>query len=113
MNTEHGLTLAENSLGGHPIQDSINSGNEMGNSGPQIRSGDAKISFRDKLIGDSAIKTLAFADTLAGEKVAKIDTNTEDDIPAVSFTEEARDAFNEPYKEVVIIKVLGKHVSYT
>ncbi|MED6227518.1 hypothetical protein PIB30_114346, partial [Stylosanthes scabra] len=109
MNTRHGINLAENNLGGKPSHDLGNAGNEMGKSETKIDNGDAKVSFRDKLIGDSTIKTLAFADTLLGEKVANIDSNTADDIPAVSFTEEAREAFNEPYKEVVIIKVLGKH----
>ncbi|MED6195496.1 hypothetical protein PIB30_038442, partial [Stylosanthes scabra] len=109
MNIDHGTNLVDNNLGGKPIHDSGSTVNEMGNPGPRIDTGDAKVSFRDKLIGDSTIKTLAFADTLLGEKVAKIESNTEDDIPMVTFTEEARNAFNEPYKEAVIIKVVGKH----
>ncbi|MED6130041.1 hypothetical protein PIB30_114201, partial [Stylosanthes scabra] len=88
MNKDHGIKQAESGLGEKPTHDSGNAGNKMGNSGPQMPTGEAKVSFRDKLIGDSTIKTLAFADTLCGEKVAKIDSNTEDDIPAVSFTED-------------------------
>ncbi|MED6126066.1 hypothetical protein PIB30_074797 [Stylosanthes scabra] len=80
------LTLG---FGGKPIHNSGSTVNEMGNPGPKIDTGDAKVSFRDKLIGDSTVKTLAFADTLLGEKVAKIESNTEDDIPMVTFTEEA------------------------
>ncbi|MED6141975.1 hypothetical protein PIB30_108789, partial [Stylosanthes scabra] len=87
MGAENGSNTEDMNLGGTHIHDLSNAGNELGNSGPHIGTGVAKVSFRDKLI--------------------------EDDIPAVTFTEEARHAFNEPYKEVVIIKVLGKYVSYT
>ncbi|MED6211351.1 hypothetical protein PIB30_072856, partial [Stylosanthes scabra] len=89
--------------------DENNAGNNVWNTGNETGRTNAKVSFRDKLIGDSTIKVLAFADSLTGEKVASIDSKTDDDIPVVSFTDEAREAFNEPYKNVVIIKVLEKH----
>ncbi|MED6154582.1 hypothetical protein PIB30_113906, partial [Stylosanthes scabra] len=61
--------------------------------------GTARISFRDKLVGESSIKYLGFADSLVGEKMASIDFKTDDDITAITFSSEARNALSDPYKE--------------
>ncbi|MED6161566.1 hypothetical protein PIB30_062019, partial [Stylosanthes scabra] len=45
--------------------------------------------------------------------MASIDFKTDDDITAISFTSEARNALSDPYKQAVVIKLLGKHIGYT
>ncbi|MED6176535.1 hypothetical protein PIB30_089206 [Stylosanthes scabra] len=72
-----------------------------------------RVSFRDKLVGDFTAKALGYADSLTGEKMALIDSNTDDDITNVSFILEARNALCDPYNEVVVVKLLGKHIGYT
>ncbi|MED6159848.1 hypothetical protein PIB30_045989 [Stylosanthes scabra] len=52
--------------------------------------GTTRISFRDKLVGESSIKSLGLADSLLGENMASIDFKIDDDITAISFSSEAR-----------------------
>ncbi|MED6179415.1 hypothetical protein PIB30_000527 [Stylosanthes scabra] len=53
------------------------------------------------------------ADSLCGDKMEDLVAADADNIPGVVFTDVAKDVLSEPYKEAIIIKVLGKHFSYT
>ncbi|XP_025647149.1 uncharacterized protein [Arachis hypogaea] len=71
-----------------------------------------RISFRDKVVGASARRALEVADSLDGDKMATVVGKQGDsEIPTV--TEEAKEILAEPYKDAIVIKVLGKNFSYT
>ncbi|XP_057730681.1 uncharacterized protein LOC130946015 [Arachis stenosperma] len=69
-----------------------------------------KVSFRDKVVGETSARVSHVADGLDADRMATI---KDGEIPSVEFTKEAREILSAPYKDAIIIKVLGKSFSYT
>nr|XP_025647686.1 uncharacterized protein LOC112742662 [Arachis hypogaea] len=90
------------------------SGEKEGIKGDGNKTQSQRISFRDKVVGASARRALEVADSLDGDKMATVVGKQGDsEIPTVTFTEEAKEILAEPYKNAIVIKVLGKNFSYT
>nr|XP_025637066.1 uncharacterized protein LOC112732536 [Arachis hypogaea] len=74
----------------------------------------SKISFRDKVIGSTVATGINRAEALDEDSMAVVTGKQGDPMPPrVCFSEEARNILSEPYKEAIVIKVLGKNLSYT
>nr|XP_025670055.1 uncharacterized protein LOC112769805 [Arachis hypogaea] len=69
-----------------------------------------KVSFRDKVVGEASASFSHGVDALDKDKMATI---IDGEIPSVVFSEEARMILSAPYKDAIIIKVLGKTFSYS
>ncbi|XP_057746383.1 uncharacterized protein LOC130965636 [Arachis stenosperma] len=69
-----------------------------------------KVSFRDKVVGESSTRFSHGVDVLDEDKMTTI---IDGEIPSVIFSEEARMIISAPYKDAIIIKVLGKTFSYS
>ncbi|MED6167243.1 hypothetical protein PIB30_001141 [Stylosanthes scabra] len=73
-----------------------------------------KVSFRNKVVGTKEAKTLKLVEDLSRDDLAIITYREKDDLhPKVSFSANPRTTLIEPYKKTIVIKVLGKHFSYT
>ncbi|MED6210530.1 hypothetical protein PIB30_064944 [Stylosanthes scabra] len=72
-----------------------------------------KISFRDKVVGTMEAKIMSLDADLFDDRLATITDREQHDLhPKVSFSAEVKASLTEPYKNTVVIKVLGKHFSY-
>ncbi|XP_016172750.1 uncharacterized protein LOC107615158 [Arachis ipaensis] len=90
------------------------SGEKEGIKGDNNKIQGQRISFRDKVVGASTRRALEVADSLDGDKMATVVGKQGDsEIPTVTFTEEAKEILVEPYKDAIVVKVLGKNFSYT
>ncbi|XP_072067051.1 uncharacterized protein [Arachis hypogaea] len=68
----------------------------------------------DKVVGSKIAKAFSLVETLSGDNIAVVFGKQGDLLPpSVTFTQEAKNCLAEPYKDAIVIKVLGKHYSYT
>ncbi|QHO18930.1 RNA-directed DNA polymerase [Arachis hypogaea] len=72
----------------------------------------SKVSFRDKVVGVSTPKPLVIDESLEGDRLAVVEGGN-GRRPKVTFSSEGRKVLAEPYKDSIVVKVFGKHVSYT
>ncbi|MED6116812.1 hypothetical protein PIB30_103691, partial [Stylosanthes scabra] len=68
-----------------------------------------RISFRDKVVGGSATNFTELVAQLDGDRLGKVFGKQGDSIkPRVTFTDETRAVFSQPFQEAIVIKVLDK-----
>ena len=102
------------------------SGDDQGVEGGDGRSGDndpvrkndargdnAHISFRDKLLGGKVHPQIVLPGDLVANKLAKVECLAGDRLsPVVSFDPTVIHALSMPWKDALVIKLLGKTLSY-
>ncbi|MED6130751.1 hypothetical protein PIB30_003325 [Stylosanthes scabra] len=72
-----------------------------------------RVSFRDKVVSGSTTKFMETAAGLDGDRLGKVSGKQGDSTrPSVTFTDEIRSIFSQPFQEAIVIKVLDKHMSY-
>ncbi|MED6152455.1 hypothetical protein PIB30_092309 [Stylosanthes scabra] len=71
------------------------------------------VSFRDKVVGGSTTKFMETTAGLDGDRLGKVLGKQGDTTrPSVTFTDETRSIFSQPFQEAIVIKVQDKHMSY-
>ncbi|XP_025702668.1 uncharacterized protein [Arachis hypogaea] len=95
------------------------SGGVSGEETLRVKHGEAadNVGGRDKGESGGGIASGEKEDHISGgvSKPLKIVSRKQGDLlpPSVTFTQEAKNCLAEPYKDAIVIKVLGKHYSYT
>ena len=71
-----------------------------------------KVSFRDKVMGGAAM-SFRLDDDLVGKKLGVLEWHNGYRLnPKVVFSEQAIQALSLPWKDALVVKLLGKHISY-
>nr|XP_025625511.1 uncharacterized protein LOC112717783 [Arachis hypogaea] len=117
-NIERSMVRPEGATRGESIgagSSSVKEGVGVGSTG--VKEGEnkgLKVSFRDKVIGASKPKPLCMDGALVGDRLATVQGKQGDSKPpSVTFSEEGLKALAEPYLGSIVIKVLGKPLSYS
>ena len=72
-----------------------------------------KVSFRDKVMGGAAM-SFRLDDDLVGKKLGVLEWQNGDRLnPKVVFSEQAIQVLSLPWKDALVVRLLGKHISYT